>query len=298
MASSAGLAPTRWANELTQLLDLAKGDDRYPVDVEELILELSRTRWPDDPVIGVRTAPLEGFEGALVPMRDEPRGWVVICNASAKEGRRRFTVAHEVGHYLLHRHLLPAEGIYCKDGDLFQRDMKVIEKEADTFAASLLMPFHDLRRQLDPKAKPSLDDLGALAGRYGVSLTALMRRWLEYTERRAVIVVSTDGYVLWSWSSAAAYRTGRFIRTSGPPHPIHDASGAAQPALAKQCRAGIVHPPGIWFDEEVEEFTVHATRHEQVISILQLGEAKPRWFPQDEREPDVVDRFEALKRLR
>ncbi len=79
----------------------------------------------------------------------------MICNASANEGRRRFTVAHEVGHYLMHRHLLPAEGIYCKVGDLSHRDIRVIEREADTFAASLLMPFHDLRRQLDPRAKPT-----------------------------------------------------------------------------------------------------------------------------------------------
>lgn len=296
MASFLELAPARWANELTQLLDLAKGEDRYPVDVEELILELSRRRWPADPVLGVETQPLKGFEGALVPMRGEPRGWLVICNASAKEGGRRFTVAHEVGHYLMHRHGLPAEGIYCKVGDLFQRDTKVIEKEADTFAASLLMPFHDMRRQLDPKAKPTLDDLGALADRYGVSLTALMLRWLEYTERRAVMVVSTDGYVLWSWSSTSAYRTGRFIRTSGPPHPIHDASGAAQPALADQCRAGILHPPGVWFDEEVEEYSVHATAHEQVITILQMGDAAPRRGQREETEPDVVKRFEALGR--
>lgn len=298
MASSAGLAPTRWANDLTQLLDLVKTEDRYPVDVEQLILEISRARWPDDPVLGVETQPLKGFEGALVPMRGDPRGWLVICNASANEGRRRFTVAHEAGHYLMHRHLLPADGIYCKVGDLSQRDIRVIEKEADTFAASLLMPFHDMRRQLDPKTKPTLEDLGALAGRYGVSLTALVLRWLEYTERRAVIVVSTDGYVLWSWSSTAAHRTGRFFRTSGPPQPIHEVSGAAQPALADRCRAGIRHPPGVWFDEEVEEYTVHATAHERVITILQMGDAAPRWRPREDSETDVVDRFKALGRRR
>jgi hypothetical protein len=298
MVSSGRLGPARWANDLTQLLDLAKAENRYPVDVEQLILEISRTRWPDDPVLGVEIRPLTGFEGALVPLRDEPRGWLVICNASANEGRRRFTVAHEVGHYLMHRHLLPAEGIYCKVGDLSHRDIRVIEREADTFAASLLMPFHDLRLQLDPRAKPTLEDLGALAGRYGVSLTALVLRWLAYTERRAVVVVSTDGYILWSWSSAAAHRTGCFFRTSGPPQPIHEATGAARPDLANECRAGMTHPPGVWFDEAVEEFTVHARRHEQVISILQMGDAKPRWFPGEEPEPDVVDRFEASKRLR
>ncbi len=59
----------------------------------------------------------------------------------------------------------------------------------------------------------------------------------------------------------------------------------------------MTHPPGVWFDEAVEEFTVHARRHEQVISILQMGDAKPRWFPSEELEPTSLIVFKASKRL-
>ncbi|SFU94591.1 protein of unknown function [Methylobacterium sp. UNCCL125] len=282
----------RWANRLTRMLDAVKGSDRYPVDVEELILEYSRVISPDDPVLEIVSRPLRGFEGALVPVREAPCGWLVVSNSSASPGRRRFTVAHEVAHYILHRDRIPPQGIYCKEEDVSRRAGKDIEKEADTFAAALLMPLHDLRRQIDPKAKPTLADLGALAERYGVSLTAVTLRWLEITERRSLMVVSTEGYALWARSSEPAFKSGRFIRTSGTPHEIPAGAGASQPDLTEACRAGIAHPSGIWFDEEVEEFTVHATAFDQAITILHLGEGRARWEVVEEHEPDVVDRFE------
>ncbi|BDL39031.1 hypothetical protein MSPGM_16210 [Methylorubrum sp. GM97] len=296
MPDTSEMTPMRWANRLTQMLDAVKGADRYPVDVEELILEYSRDVWPDDPVLKIVSEPLRGFEGALVPVRKAPCGWLVVSNSSASPGRRRFTVAHEIAHYLLHRDRIPPQGIYCKEEDVSRRAGKDIEKEADTFAAALLMPFHDLRRQIDPKAKPTLADLGGLAERYGVSLTAAILRWLEVTERRSLMVVSTEGYALWARSSEPAFKSGRFIRTSGAPHEIPAGAGASRPDLAEACRAGISHPSGIWFDEEVEEYTVHATAIDQVITILHLGEGRPRWSIVEDREPDVVDRFEANSR--
>lgn len=296
MPDTSEMTPMRWANRLTQMLDAVKGADRYPVDVEELILEYSRNVWPDDPVLQIVSEPLRGFEGALVPVRKAPFGWLVVSNSSASPGRRRFTVAHEVAHYLLHRDRIPPQGIYCKEEDVSRRAGKDIEKEADTFAAALLMPFHDLRRQIDPKAKPNLADLGGLAERYGVSLTAATLRWLEVTERRSLMVVSTEGYALWARSSESAFKSGRFIRTSGAPQEIPAGAGASRPDLAEACRAGICHPSGIWFDEEVEEYTVHATAIDQVITILHLGEGRPRWGIVEDSEPDMVDRFEANSR--
>lgn len=298
MARPPQMSPTRWAIRLTQMLDQVKGPDRYPVDVEELILEYSRQTCPDDRVLGVHSEELRGFEGALVPLRDQG-GWVIISNSAARDGRRRFTVAHEVGHYLLHRHLLPPEGIRCKADSVSRGAGQDIEKEADEFAAALLMPSHDLRRQIDPKHKPTLDELGALATRYGVSLTAVILRWLSHTERRSLVVVSTDGFALWARSSQPAYRSGRFLKTSDEPVEIPALSGAAQPHMVEECRRGLLHPAGVWFDEEVEELTVHAGAFGQVITLLHLGEARPRWTAQDEEdEPDVVDRLSGLKRPR
>lgn len=131
-----------------------------------------------------------------------------------------------------------------------------------------------------------------MAERYGVSLTAAALRWLEVTERRSLMVVSTEGYALWARSSEAAFRSGRFIRTSGAPHETPTGAGASRSDLAEACRVGIVHPSGIWFDEEVEEFTVHATAFDQAITILHLGEGRSSRSVVEGHEPDIVDRFE------
>ena len=65
----------------------------------------------------------------------------------------------------------------------------------------MLMPLDDFRARIGPDDKPSMDDLGGAAQRYGVSLTAAALRWLEYTNRRAVFVVSRDGGAKWARSS-------------------------------------------------------------------------------------------------
>ena len=108
--------------------------------------------------------------------------------------------AHEFGHFFLHRKNLP-NGIECDERAVSQRNGKGIEKEADEFAAWLLMPLDDFRARIGPDDKPSLEDLVGVAERYGVSLTAAALRWLEYTNRRAVFVVSRDGGARWAKSS-------------------------------------------------------------------------------------------------
>lgn len=142
------------------------------------------------------------------------KAWAIIYNSGLSEGRRQFTIAHEFGHYLMHRSL-HSEGIKCSEEAVTIRNGPELEKEADTFAAHLLMPLDDFRRQLPPDFIPTLDDL---ANRYGVSLISCILRWLEYTERRSMLVISRDEFVLWSKSSDPAFRTRLYIRTrSGPP---------------------------------------------------------------------------------
>lgn len=115
----------------------------------------------------------------------------------------RHSYARAKGHYLAHRHLLP-DGIECDDKVVIQRAGIGIEKEADEFAAYLLMPFDDFRNRVSSTDKPGIDELSACAERYGVSLVAAIMRWLEYTERRAILVVPRDGGAIWSKASDAA----------------------------------------------------------------------------------------------
>ena len=60
------------------------------------------------------------------------------------------------------------------------------------------MPFDDFRRQVPADSNVDLDVISGCADRYRVSLIAAVLRWLQYTTRRAALVVSRDGYILWS----------------------------------------------------------------------------------------------------
>lgn len=110
----------------------------------------------------------------------EPRrsGWVIGVNAYHHPNRQRFTVAHEIGHFLLHK---PSE----KHVDItFARRSgrkNIMENEADAFAASLLMP-EDEMRVLIAGGETSLE---RLAAHFGVSAMAAKYRAqsLGYTVR-------------------------------------------------------------------------------------------------------------------
>lgn len=97
-----------------------------------------------------------------------------------------------------------------------------------------------------------------------------MLRWLEFTERRAVLVVSTDGFILWSRSSAAALKTGVYFRTSRGPIEIPAESLAARQDLLIDARVGINHGPGVWFNEPVHEMTIFAEQYDFTLSLLLL----------------------------
>ncbi len=269
----------RWATDLTKLLTLACGEDRFPVDVERLAFEVSMSRFPRDPIKGIKGESLKNFEGALFPVGEPIDGWAIIYNdAGISPGRRRFTVAHEFGHYLAHRHRLP-DGIRCDAKSIDRRDGQGIEKEADEFAAYLLMPFDDFRSRVDPSDKPDIDALIGCADRYGVSLTAAILRWLEYTHRRAVMVVSRDGGALWAKSSQPAFQSGRFLRTKAETYLLPEASPAASGSFDATGRACLTHGPDVWFPEETEELSVRSERFDLTITLLHLPKeiAFPRY---------------------
>ena len=292
-------SPQRWANTLTLLLNSVHGaaDERFPVSVPELAKEYSRHRFPDDPVSLVIGDNLPTFDGALYKAPPGKKGWGIIYNSAiASPGRINFTIAHEFGHYLLHRLRFP-DGLECGQQDMMRWDSEYrqIETQANDFAASLLMPLDDFRRQIEARAKPTLDDIGGCAERYGVSLVAASLRWLQYTERRSVLVVSRDGFILWARSSPAALRTGAFFRTAGrAPIPVPATSLAAQPDLLERSRGQLAHDGDVWFAEPCEEIALASDQYDFTISLLHL-ELVIRLSRFDEAEEDE-DAFDAMNR--
>lgn len=88
-----------------------------------------------------------------------PDTWAIFVAPGRGNGRRRFSIAHELGHFLLHRDLIAAG---MTPGPQHER-------EANEFAAELLMPEEVIRRA-------GVNQLAELTGHFLVSPTALQVR--------------------------------------------------------------------------------------------------------------------------
>ena len=293
------------ANRLSMLLRMALGEDRFPIDVPRLALEVSKNN--EDPIETVVGGDLPGFEGMLRAHRKRP-AWHIIYNEEPRyRGRERFTVAHELGHYMLHRPKLGQadypDGQLARSCDfqclpLQSNAWKVAEKlreeEADTFASYLLMPLDDYRKQVDG-LEMTRGLLGHMTDRYGVSLLAAVRKWIEFTDRRAM-VVATDGFALWGRASRAAFKSGVFIKSGME---IPDGSVAALGPIASQPRddCAVAQPSGVWTfsrgSEPARELTFFSKRLGISVSLLHFDD-DGRGAEITEEEPwDAYDQFTA-----
>jgi Zn-dependent peptidase ImmA (M78 family) len=129
-------------------------------------------------------------------LSDEVSGILVIendkgsigFNPKNSKGRQRFTIAHELGHYVLHRQLKSekSEVFIDKDFIVKYRSQKVYteseirqEQEANMFAAALLMPKEMLQSELSKKDYydlPETDFITAMAKIFEVSIQAMTYR--------------------------------------------------------------------------------------------------------------------------
>lgn len=123
-----------------------------PIPVDEILERVLRVTFEVDS-LSVRL----GVPGALGATWFDARGPVVIDESLGTEGGRFFfTLAHETGHFVLHRPwaleqqalwgpLLEQESVVVVCGDLEAPARPRVEVQADRFAAALLMPRNALR---------------------------------------------------------------------------------------------------------------------------------------------------------
>ena len=143
--------------------------------------------------------------------------------------------------------------------------------------------------------------LSQCAERYEVSLIAATLRWLAYTERRAVLVLSRDGDGLWARSSESALKTGAFLKTSGLVVPVPQKSVAARPVAIADARLGVELPSGVWFKESCREMSVVSENYDFTISLLQLsGSGDGRFFYERKKmsRKDWIAKFDAYTAYR
>ncbi len=146
---------------------------RPPVDVEA-IAERNKT-------VVHRRGVDENFSGYLIRNTAQSSG-VIGVNSKHPLNRQRFTIAHELGHFLLHGgnsvHIDKQFSVMRRDKDS-SKGTSPQEMEANLFAAELLIPEAFLARDMKEAGSfdlPEDDRVAELANKYQVSQQAMTIR--------------------------------------------------------------------------------------------------------------------------
>ncbi len=219
----------------------------------------------------VRHREAKSYEGALLRVPGTRMGYIVLNSRIREESRRRFTLAHEIGH-----HVLPGQqeiAMPCLAGriDSWQQALDPDERAANRFAAEILMPRHAIREWLD--SEPSLDAIQAIAAACETSLTSSAVRLMTLTPYAAAVAWSQEGRTRWYTPSASLLRWVRKGR-------LHEAALAARwmrgEPIPKEPQAV---PAAAWFFEKglkpcarVWETAVGLPGYGAALSLLVLRE--------------------------
>lgn len=179
-----------------------------PIPIEELALQLDIKK--------IAALETEGFEGGLLTDENRASG-IILVNKAAQAGRRRFTIGHELGHFLMLTHKPVEAGKFlCSREDMRrwsndQNDRYVrMEVEANQFSAFLLMPPPALRKFIQQKGSPDLRHVVELARHFDVSKEAAARAYAQYHNEPIAIVLTHNDLVV------RAYKSTKFPRISAP----------------------------------------------------------------------------------
>ncbi|MEM9733825.1 MAG: ImmA/IrrE family metallo-endopeptidase [Pseudomonadota bacterium] len=138
--------------------------DEYPVKLGGLARELG---------IQVFSSTMPpGVSGSIE--RNEDGNFQIRVNRHDKKSRQRFTLAHEIAHFLLHRNLI---GSKLTDDILYRSHLSnQQEVEANKLAAELIMPSRLIEPFVSDMEDMAEDEVINLAERFGVSKDAMKIR--------------------------------------------------------------------------------------------------------------------------
>lgn len=140
--------------------------------------------------LGIEVHDRERISGALVPEKAEI--WIDAGESLQWPRRRRYTIAHELGHWVLHR---GPDSVFCRTAAIEPAvtatsmagatpeswgwdempERPGIEWEANVFGGALLLPPNLVRRVWN-----ELGDVAQLAEAFDCSLSAVSGRWQHH----------------------------------------------------------------------------------------------------------------------
>ena len=135
-----------------------------------------------------------GVSGCMMKVGDN--FGILYSSRFASEGFQRFTVAHELGHYFMDGHVshlfANGETLHRSQSGFLSSD--TYEREADAFAAGLLMPKAAFQVAIDD-AGEGISAVEVLATRCRTSLTATAIRFAKLSTQPVAVLCSTGDKV-------------------------------------------------------------------------------------------------------
>lgn len=211
----------------------------------------------------VRDAALHGARANLVRLGD--KGMVTLSGGLSFE-ERRFAVAHELGHFDIHKN---ESFLGLCTGEQFVTDYEAngTEAEANAFAAEFLMP----ARLFQPRTQARVvnwDVPRRLADEFKVTLSAAALRFVELSDERVAVVYSVDGKVKWR------RRSRDFGRLLNPGDSLDSYSLAIDAFKGKKLpeREQTVDTkswnPGANDEQVLKEHSIHLPNYRAVMTLL------------------------------
>jgi Zn-dependent peptidase ImmA (M78 family) len=178
-----GFNPERLAEAIHQQL----GEREGPVPVTEIALALD--------IVAIKERPLRNLEAALVTTPERGEGEILL-NLNSSAQRRRFSLGHELLHFLnpMHEQTAP-DGFRCSRADMRKSggtDRHVRqEAEANSFSIELLTPQTRLKPYL--RGSPCLRNILGIAEEFDISREAAARRYVAVHPGDLAVVFCKDG---------------------------------------------------------------------------------------------------------
>jgi Zn-dependent peptidase ImmA (M78 family) len=150
----------------------------------------------------IKEIPLTGAHGALVRSKNSSKGIISVKASLREETQKRFTVAHEIGHFVIPYHKDLSNVCDARTLGRFGKTLPRPELEANEFAAELLLPARLVRMPLRVDT-PSLETISSVATEFETSLTSATWRFLDLTDQPCAMIWSHKGGAVWYRTSDA-----------------------------------------------------------------------------------------------
>lgn len=272
------LADCSTPEELARCILKYNPDLPIPIPIEDLAAAVG--------ISEIHPFSTSSFEGSLTANAEKSIG-TILYNAASGRRRTRFTIGHEIGHFLLPSHNGDTK---CTSDDIGSpgrhRKTRLQEGEANEFAAQILMPAPHFRRDMRRSGAPDLEHVLEIADRYDTSIEATANRYLSLCDEVCALIFSINGRVRY-WRRTESFPWIPLKKGDSLPH--RSLSVAPPKGAPRTCSNWDEFDSGIWLDDHQPRHRVQAVLEQVLyqaggfrVTLLQIADV-----PGDNDEDDA-----------